>query len=168
MTIASTWRRLTVLLSVGALSGCYKYIPTEAELEPPGQEIRVEVTRLGAEQMTEISDESMASGTITGEVVGVEDDDLLMKVAVGERQRGFQTVDLNQTIRVPLGEVLRLERRELDGTATGLVIGGVAAAGVAVVFTIMKAFGTSAPNDETPPPVEFLRFNLLSLPWSFR
>jgi len=136
-------------------AGCYRYAPTDASLVPPGEDIRVLVTRVGAAQLEEVLPDRSIPGAISGSMNGVEGDDLLMRVPVGARREGFIMVDMVQTIRVPMGEILGMERRELDKVATGFVLVGAAALGVGVVFGIIEAFGTAPPPDEGQPPEEF-------------
>lgn len=156
-------RSLVLMSALMMSTGCYRYIPTEAGLVPEGDGVRVMVTRLGAEQFSQVIPEGSRSGMISGTMRGIENDDLLLSVSVGERREGFMTSALTQTIRVPLGEVMDVDRREFDGLATGAVV-GVAAAGVAaIIFGIIEAFGSGGPSDEGDPPVDFT-FGLFSLP----
>jgi len=163
MTKREAGRSLVLMSALLMSTGCYKYIPTEAGLVPEGDDVRVLVTRLGAEQFSQVAPEGLRSGVITGTMMGIEDDDIVMSVPVGERREGFMVSSLTQTIRVPIGEVLDVDRREFDGLATGAIV-GVAAAGVAtIIFGIIQAFGTGDPGDEGDPPVDFT-FGLFSLP----
>ena len=163
MTKRAVCRNL-VLMSVLLMSaGCYQYIPTDAGLVPQGDNVRILVTRLGAEQFSQVTPEGVNSGVITGTMQGIEDDDIVLSVPVGERREGFMTSSLMQTIRVPMGEVLDVDRREFDGLATGLVVGGAAALAAGIIFGIIEAFGSDgAPGDEDPP-VDFT-FGRFSLP----
>jgi hypothetical protein len=148
---ARTGLALALVLS----AGCHRYTPTDASLVPPGEDIRVLVTRVGAAQLEEVLPDRSIPGVISGTMNGVEGDDVLMRVPVGARREGFVMVDMVQTIRVPMGEILGMERRELNKAATGLLLVGAAALGVGVVFGIIEAFGTAPPPDEGPPPEEF-------------
>lgn len=159
MTAAGSRASLALVALVTLTSGCYRYVPTSVELAPPGDEVRVLVTRLGAAQLTEVMPGAAVTGVVTGKLESVEGDDLLMSVPVGERREGFMRMDLTQTIRVPRGEVLNLERREFDSVGTAFI--GVAAAAVAggIIFGIIEAFGNQGPPDDGEPPVDF-RFML--------
>lgn len=136
-------------------SGCYRYVPTDADLVPPGDDIRILVTRLGAAELDQVTEEATAAGLISGKMQGVEDDDLILSVPVGERREGFMTMNLTQTIRVPMGEILDLDRREFDKGATVGMVGLAAALGVGIVFGIIEAFGTSSPGEDEPPVEDF-------------
>lgn len=163
MTKRAVCRNL-VLMSVLLMStGCYKYIPTDAGLVPEGDNVRILVTRLGAEQFSQVTPEGVRSGVITGTMQGIENDDIILSVPVGERREGFMTAALTQTIRVPMGEVLDVDRREFDGVGTGLIVGAAAALTAGIIFGIIEAFGASGPEGEEDPPVDFT-FGRFSLP----
>lgn len=149
------------------LSGCYKYTPMDQRVVPPGgEEVRVYVTRAGAAELAEIVPDAEGAGSITGVVQSVENDDLLMRVTVGERQEGLRVINMMQTIRVPRGEILTMERREVNKLGTGLLVAGGAALGVGVVLGIIEAFGVSSGGPEDPPPEDFtVTLGGFSFPW---
>ena len=79
---------------------------------------------------------------------------------VARRQVGFFSEQIGQEIAIRTGDIVQLEQRRLDKTATALLIAGTAAAAAGVVFLIMEAWG----NEEVvePPPNE-LRVPLFSI-----
>jgi len=149
------WKGLICIMAASLASGCYRYTATDVTAAPAGQAVRILVTRQGASQLAQITPIGAVSGTITGTMAGVEDDDLLLNVSVGERRDGFLTVDLMQTIRVPTGEILSLEKRELDKVGTGFAIAGASALAVGIVFGIIEGFGIGSPPDDGPPVDDF-------------
>jgi hypothetical protein len=147
------------------LSGCYRYSPTDPSLTPAGEEVRVLVTRAGATELAEVAPEAGGGGVITGVVQGSEDDHLLMSVAVAQRQEGMRVINMMQTIRVPRGEILGMELRQVNTIGTGLLLAGGVALGVGVVLGIMEAFGTGQ-GEGDPPPVDFSgTIGSFSFPW---
>ncbi len=76
-------------------------------------------------------------------------------------------VDMMQTIRVPQGEILSMERRELNKVGTGFLVGGAVAAGAFIVFGIIDAFGSPAVGEGGDPPEDLLSvvFGRFSFPW---
>jgi hypothetical protein len=167
MMMVGARKSLTAVCALLVLSGCYTYTPIDASVAPPGEEIRVYVTRAGQTELAEIvGDNGVAGAAITGVVQGLEDDDLLMRVAVGQRQEGFRVIDMLQTIRVPRGEIISMERREVNKVGTGLVLAGGVALGIGVVLGIMEAFGTGEPENGEPPVEDFTwTFGRFSFPW---
>jgi len=151
-------KRATVLLPALALStllstGCFRYVPVTLETAPQGQDVRVLVTRQGAAELREIIDVPGEVPSLTGRLEALEGRDVLLRVPVGQRQAGFHTVSLDQTIRVPAGEILLIERREFDRGRTALLVGGAVAASTFIIVSIMQAFGgdTSDPGDPGAP-----------------
>lgn len=155
MTAAGSRASFALVALVTLTSGCYRYVPTSVELAPPGDEVRVLVTRLGAAQLTEVMPGSAVTGVVTGKLESIDGDDLLLSVPVGERRDGFMRIDLTQTIRVPRGEVLNLERREFDKTGTAFIGAAAVAVGAGIIFGIIEAFGSPGPPDDGEPPVDF-------------
>lgn len=155
MTFAGTRTGLALLAVVVASSGCYRYVPSSADLAPPGEDVRILVTRVGAAQLTQVSPGAAATGTVAGRLEGIEGDDLLLSVPVGERREGFMTYDLTQTIRVPRGEILNLDRREFDRAGTAFIGVAAAAVGTGIIVGIMKGFGGTGGPDDPPPPEDF-------------
>lgn len=138
----------------------------DPSLAPAGEEVRVFVTRAGASELAEVAPEAGGGGAITGVVQGTEQDDLLMSVAVGQRQDGLRVIDMLQTIRVPRGEILSMELREVNKVGTGLMLAGAVGLGVAIVLGIVEAFGTGDPDNPDPPIEDFTGvIGSFSFPW---
>jgi len=125
------------------------------EVVPDGQDVRLLVTRQGAFELSEVTDvETGAAPTLRGTVVGREPETLMVRVPVGARQEGIHTVTLGQTIRVPEGEILQIERREFDAVKTGGLVAGAIGASVFIIMSIMEAVGGDQPGGDTPQPPE--------------
>ena len=150
------------MLVVAALSGsaCYDYVPVETAAPPPGEDVRVFVTRQGAAEFSEVAPVDGPVPDLRGRVVGREGSDLLLAVEVASRQVGLRAISLEQTVRVPIGEILSIERRVLNKPFTAAVLVGLAAGGTAMLLGIIDAFG-GAPGAEPDP--DFL-INLFSIP----
>ena len=144
------------------LSGCFSYVPTVLETTPVGEEVRLLVTRQGGFELSEVTTIDASVPLVRGRLVGREGAELLLNVPVAQRRDGFHTVQLNQTIRVPVDQILGIERRKFDGLNTGLLAGGAVALGVGVLTMIMEAFGNTG-LDTSPDPPEF-RGSFFSIP----
>lgn len=147
-------RVLTLTVLVSSLGGCFRYVPVPLEAVPPGESVRLLVTRQGVSELTEVTEVEGAAPQVQGTLLGLEESTLMLRVPVGARQEGIHTVRLEQTIRIPEGEVLQVERREVDPLKTiGLLAVGVAG-GTAMILSIMEAFGESSPRRDPSPPEE--------------
>lgn len=145
-------------MAAAVSTGCFRYVPAELETAPPGEGVRVLMTSQGAAEFSSVTGSDAPAPLVNGTVVGVEGDDLLLSVSVGQRREGFIQSSLRQTVRVPIGEVLTFERRELDAVRTGVAVGGAAAVVAGVVVFIIKPFGQGDLGEEPPP--DDLQFNL--------
>lgn len=147
-----------------ATSGCFRYVPAQLETTPAGEGVRVLVTRQGATELASVAEVDPDVPRVDGTVVGVEEGTLLLQVPVGRRQEGFIASNLNQMVRVPTGEILSFQRRELDGFATGALLAGSAVVITAAIAFIFDPFGDSSLDPEDPPDDLLLRFGLFSIP----
>lgn len=146
----------TLLLS----SACYRYVPIETAAAAPGEPVRVYVTQAGAEGFREVYEVDQALPRLRGTVMGRDGGDLLLAVQVAQRQVGFQAVGLEQTLRIPEGEILATERRSLNGLATSAFVGIVAGGVAAILSFILESEGEPAPPDPDPD----LMVPLISVP----
>lgn len=166
MTRAGAWKGASILVALLFSSACYSYVPTDVSLATPGEDVRVLVTRAGAAELEQISPDAVSAGNIAGIMEGVDNDEFLMRVSVGERREGFAMLDLRQTIRIPMGEILSMETREFNGTGTGLLVAGGAAVATLVILGIIEAFGGDGNPDDPDPPEDFsVVFGRFSFPW---
>ena len=154
--------RLTICSAAILLlsSACYRYVPIETATAAPGEPVRVYVTEAGAEGFREVYEVDQALPRLRGTVVGRDAGDLLIAVQVAQRQVGFQAVGLDQTLRIPEGEILATERRSLNGLATSAFVGVVAGGVAAILSFILESEGEPLP----PEPEVDLMVPLISVP----
>lgn len=159
------WRRgvLAIIALTLTASGCYRYVPTSADMTPPGTGVRVLVTQAGAADLTAATGIDGATPLVEGTVAEVEEGALLMNVPVGVRQDGFVTSSIEQVVRVPLVEIVSLQRRELNAFATGMSITGGAAVIALLVAVIAKPLLGEEPGPPTPPDEFTASFSLFSV-----
>ena len=158
-------RSLLVLMALTAAPACYRYVPAQMEVTPPGEGVRVLVTRDGVADLESIGQAGGGSPLVRGTLQGIEGGDLMLQVSVGQRTEGFISNQLNQTVRVPTSEIVSFERRELDGAATALTLGAGVGFVTAVVAFIVKPFGRREGTGTEPPPDDLrFGFGLFSIP----
>jgi hypothetical protein len=69
---------------------------------------------------------------------------------------------LRQDIHIPRGEILEVERREVNTARTGLTIAAAAGAAAALVLLVIDASGNADADPGDPP--DQMRFPVLSIP----
>ena len=159
-------RRTTVRLIICSaatlflFSACYRYVPMDTAAAVPGEPVRVYVTQAGAEGFREVYEVDEALPRLRGTVMGRDGGDLLLAVEVAQRQVGFQAIGLEQTLRIPEGEILATERRSLNGLATSAFVGVVAGGVAAILSFILESEGEPLP----PEPDVDLMVPLISVP----
>ncbi len=154
MTHATKPSLATVIAGAFLLTGCYSYTPVPLAVTPNGQEVRVLITRQGALELVEVTDVQGEVPSVRGQIVSQADREVLMRVPVGQRRDGFHMVDLEQTIRIPAGEILQVERRDFDRGKTVLLGVGFVAGSAFIITSIMKALGGDTSPRPDPGPDE--------------
>jgi hypothetical protein len=150
-----------LLCSVGA--GCFKYIPAELDAVPPGENIRIYVTRNVVTSIEEVL--RVGEPVLTGQIVRRENDNIFMRVPTGIRSEGFHSVPIGQDLSIPVREIIALERRQIDRIGTGALVAGTLGAAGVVIFVIMEAFGEPDFVDDCGEEcVELLTRPFISIP----
>ncbi len=158
---------LAAIVALSTTTGCFNYVPTEIGAVPPGGSVRLYLTRAGVEAVNQGGAEEALSTVfepvLAGEFVRRTDAELFVRVPTVRRQVGFHSAQLGQNIRVPAGEVVQVERRELSRARTGLLVGGSAAAITGLIVFILN--DARQPDVVTPPfdPVEDRRRRVFTL-----
>jgi hypothetical protein len=138
-------RGLALAMAV-SVSGCYRYIPSEAAAVPPGQRVRVFITR---EALLSLGELPVQSGPVlNGTLVRTDPANLVLRLPVATRQTGFNMEVLGQDVFIPSDQVLQIERREMNSGMTALMT----VAGTAALAGMVVAIMTGARAGETPPP----------------
>ena len=158
---------LAAALTLSAATGCFSYVPTELGVVPPGESVRLYLTRAGLDAVNEGGIEealsTVSEPVLSGEFVRRSEGDLFLRVPTVRRQIGFHSAQLGQDVRVPAGEIVQIERRQLNKAGTGLLIGSTAAAITGLVVFILN--DARQPDTPTPPfdPVEDRRRRVFTL-----
>lgn len=150
---------LTGLAVTMATTGCYRYVPAQIEATPAGTGVQLLVTRDGAQEAEVAGALGEGEPRLRGTVVGVEGEQLLLRVPVTRIREGFIENRIDQAISVPVAEIVSFQRRELDGLQTGLFIGGTAAAVAGIALLILDPL-RGDPERPGPDPDE----SILPLP----
>ncbi len=143
-------------------SACYRYTPIAPETVPPGENVRVYVTRAAMLDLEDILD--VSSPSVRGRVDRRENDQLFLRVPIGARQVGFHSESIDQEVPIPVREITQVERREFNRMGTGALIAGGLGATAVVLFMIIEAYGEPPIVEECPDCVD-LRLPVLSIPF---
>jgi hypothetical protein len=134
--------------------GCFSYIPTQPDAIPDGQDVRLYVNRSVVESIGEVV--TMTEPVVRGRVMRRENNELFVRVPLATRQEGFHSAEIGQDVRIPLSEVIAIERREFNRFGTGALVAGTVAGAAVVLFVIMEAFGSETFEDCTDCGEELL------------
>lgn len=153
---------LTGLAVTMATTGCYRYVPADIEATPPGTGVQLLVTPNGAQEAEMAGALDPGEPRLRGTVVGVEGDQLLVRVPLAQRQEGFIVSRIDQAVSIPVGEILSFQRREMDRLQTGLFIGGTAAAVAGIAFLILDPLKGDPERPRPDPPESIIPLSIFS------
>ena len=153
------------MLSVAApfVAGCYSYAQVPVERAPVGENVRLVVDRAGVPDLDGVDEGTSVAPTLRGRVTGSENGSLLVRVPLrtDARGAGSSVLDVEQSLRIPMDQVLSLEVQSFSPARTGLLVGGAAAGAAFVIFHIID--GGRGDQDRDPPDPDVL-FRLFSIP----
>lgn len=153
---------LTGLAVTMATTGCYRYVPAQIEATPPGTGVQLLVTRDGAQEAEVAGALTEGEPRLRGTVVGVEGEQLLLRVPLSRIQQGFIENRIDQAVSIPVGEIVSFQRRELDRLQTGLFLGGTAAAVAAVAVLILDPLKGDPERPGPDPPESIIPLSIFS------
>jgi hypothetical protein len=133
--IRSRWIRGIAVAGLVSLGGCYRYIPSEPAAVPPGQRVRVFVTR---EALLQLGDFPVSGSSLDGTLIRAEPANLVLRLPVATRQTGFSMEVLGQDVFLPREQVLQIERREMNRPVTVALVAGGTAALTGLVLAIIQ------------------------------
>jgi hypothetical protein len=136
-------RWLCGLLLGGTLGtlGCYSYVPAAPDTVPAGVEVRVLLTpgaivRLDALGARDPS--AGASAELAGLLVRRSDGGLSVRVPLVAASVTSRSLGVLQEIALEPGEVVRMDRRQLDQGRTALTTATLVGTGAAVILKIVE------------------------------
>ena len=141
-------RSIAAMCALAVCAGCYKYEPSTLEAVAPNSKVKLLLSTEGEIALAEKT--GIRTRELTGEIVEMDDQRLLVEVAGEDIDPEFGGGKLNQRIDIPREHVLSIEARESDPARTGLLV-AVSAGGVAVLVTFGVSSGSSGDNPGEPP-----------------
>lgn len=132
--------RLAKLLALWVAAftlGCYRYVPVDLDAVPVGTRVRALLTtegRIGVRMRAGLVVESLK-----GTLIQKDADTLLFAVQwVGPWSDYGGRATVVRHVKVPRGDVVHVDRRELDKTKTYSLVGGVVAAGAVGSYLVFR------------------------------
>lgn len=154
-------RWVVLAVALPFLSGCYTYTRITPDAAPVGQDVRLVVTGVDAPDLLTVTDPNAAAPTIKGQVTGRDGESLMLRVPVRPAgETGTSVLDIGQMVRVPVGEILSIERQDFSGSRTGFLLAGALGAGAFVVLKIIDTTNGDDPPEGPDPDVLFSLFRI--------
>ena len=131
---------LAVPLVVVGLCGCFSYVPAELETVPSGQEVQVVLNRDATDRFVELGVPGVANvrdAVLTGVLMRAADGRLSLRIPLATSAGGPRST-IAQEVPFAASELLRIDRRRLDGFRTGVAATATVGAAAAVIVLIIK------------------------------
>lgn len=155
-------RRTTLVIVILApilLSGCFNYIPAEIGAIPEGSRVRAQLTPEGSAELERRTGRERT--VIDGKLVERRGNSVVFSVrSVFGSESGTGSA-LKQHVDVQRQHIGRVERKEIDGTKTTLLIAGSSVALGAATFLAVSGDPVSSNPPGTGNPQESVRFPLV-------
>ena len=140
-------KRFGVMALLVLTSGCYTYTP----VRPSDAVLDARVRATVAPQVAaEYAEAFRGAGTqLTGSLVGLDSEGLLLDVPVFAGAPGVSRAAMNNRVRIPLDGLVTLESRTLSKWRTGVAVGSLVAA---LSATWVVVTDNDVPPDDRYPP----------------
>jgi hypothetical protein len=135
-------RGITILWTTLVASSCFRYVPAELGALPAGDQVRLELTRVGFAQLPELP--NVTGPDLNGTLIRWEPDRLFLRVPVNVRLDGLVTQTVQQELTIPASDIVQMEHRVLSRGRTALSVGG----GLVTLGVIFLSFTNG--GDDTP------------------
>jgi hypothetical protein len=140
------------------LGGCFRYSSTPLTSAPADEDVRVHLSRVALARVPE--EFPRGDSYLTGRIVGLASDSVVLRIPVS-RASAFGQPNLRQDVYIPRGEIVDIERRQVNAFRTGLAIAAVTGLGTALVLTIIEGSGVDEEDGEGP---DQMRFPIFAVP----
>ena len=152
--VVAVFRSLCVLVACIFLGGCFTVTPVRMDRGIDPGRVRIHLAESAASRLTSVLGRNV-DDALDAQIVRAERDSLVVEIPSGSMVR-FGTAVLYQELRIPFEDVTGLERRQLDRTTPGLLVGGVGAAVGVLLYRSLTGKTGSSITPGVPGPAESL------------
>ena len=110
-----------LILCLVLLNGCYSYAPVATSPLARGTAVRARLSQPTDIRLTDVSVNN--TSVVVGEVVSHDADTLTLSAFSLRAATGYSVPATGETVKIPAGQVARIERRRLDGLRSALLVG---------------------------------------------
>ncbi|MDZ7780817.1 MAG: hypothetical protein U5R14_12925 [Gemmatimonadota bacterium] len=146
------WTRLIALTCIVPLgTACFTYQAVDAPEPALGQDVRVELTGAGRDNLMERR--ALALSDVTGQVLSHDTSDVLLRARVPARHLGpGHSETLVDTLRIPQADIRQMQVKTLSRERS-IAAGALAVAGVAGTYALFQATlsGSGSERQRTDP-----------------
>lgn len=152
---------LTLSAVLVSAPACYNYVPTEVGAVPPGEDVRLRLSREGGEDLARTLESNEIRVEVSGQYEGMEQGSVLLRMPVVRDPTGARP-EIQQLVRLSQLDVLTVDRRELSIGKTAAIIGAGAAGVGLLLFNVFEVFDDSGRGGDDMEISLIPLFNLLT------
>lgn len=145
---------LTLSAVLVSAPACYNYVPTELGAVPPGEDVRLRLSREGGESLARTLESNEIDVDVSGRYEGMEQGSVLLRIPVVRDPTGVRP-EIQQVVRLSQLDVLTVDRRELSVGKTAAIVGASAGALALLLTQVFEVFGDSG-GDGTDPDLSLI------------
>ena len=144
------FRRAVGLITLATTGACYTSLPLESFPPAVGNDLVAMLTDTGSAELASVVGPRVTG--LSGRYLGLAGDTLLLSVKTVIKRDGNEEFWKGEQVGIPRSDVASLSKRRFSSVKSGVVVGGLVAALVAITGLVYA--GTSGSNRNRPPPTQ--------------
>ena len=142
------FRRAVGLITLATTGACYTSLPMESFPPAVGNDLVAMLTDTGSAELASVVGPRVTG--LSGRYLGLAGDTLLLSVKTVIKRDGNEEFWKGEQVGIPRADVASLSKRRFSSVKSGVIVGGVVAALVAITGLVYA--GTAGSHRPPPPP----------------
>jgi hypothetical protein len=144
------FRRAVGLITLATTGACYTSLPLESFPPAVGNDLVAMLTDTGSAELASVVGPRVTG--LSGRYLGLAGDTLLLSVKTVIKRDGNEEFWKGEQVGIPRADVASLSKRRFSSVKSGVIVGGVVAALVAITGLVYA--GTAGSRGGRPPPTQ--------------
>ena len=144
------FRRAIGVITLATTGACYTSLPLESFPPAVGNDLVAMLTDTGSAELASVVGPRVTG--LSGRYLGLAGDTLLLSVKTVIKRDGNEEFWKGEQVGIPRADVASLSKRRFSSVKSGVIVGGVVAALVAITGLVYA--GTAGSHGGRPPPTQ--------------
>jgi hypothetical protein len=144
------FRRAIGVITLATTGACYTSLPMESFPPAVGNDLVAMLTDTGSAELASVVGPKVTG--LSGRYLGLAGDTLLLSVKTVIKRDGNEEFWKGEQVGIPRSDVASLSKRRFSSVKSGVIVGGIVAAVVAISGLVYA--GTAGSHGGRPPPTQ--------------